>query len=261
MCPRGSAGAAPSKKLRSSAEKSGILGSSAILATTATLDADALVGSVGSAALRPYVADKGFEGEETHQRWLQSHGVRTVCPLKGNGRKGRWPKRLGRWAVSIRQINRDRLRKATQHFRTLSAFAESALKTWRGCGLVWRRGWRCTASAAGSTNYSAVLGWLSLICWIGDLDPSEAFKSQKGLITRRAGCIDREIVLPSLWWALISALIPTRSAQCRTTVQSAHPRYIEDAYTCKLQSQKRPGWSLLRPARSCEPDLPIQLIG
>ena len=116
MCPRGSAGAAPSKKLRSSAEKSGILGSSAILATTATLDADALVGSVGSAALRPCVADKGFEGEETHQRWLQSHGVRIVCPLKGNGRKGRWPKRLGRWAVSIRQINRDRLRKATQHF-------------------------------------------------------------------------------------------------------------------------------------------------
>jgi hypothetical protein len=138
-----------------SAWKNGILGSSAILATTATLDADALVGSVGSAALRPYVADKGFEGEETHQRWLQSHGVRIVCPLKGNGRKGRWPKRLGRWAVSIRQINRDRLRKAARHFRP-SPRAPSRHGGMRK--LIWWRGWRCTASAPGSANDSAILG-------------------------------------------------------------------------------------------------------
>jgi hypothetical protein len=75
------------------------------------------LGSLGSAALRPYVDDKDCEGEDTHQTWLQSHGVRIVSPLRGNGRKGRWPKRLRRWAVSIRQINRDRLRRATQHFR------------------------------------------------------------------------------------------------------------------------------------------------
>ncbi len=67
-------------------------------------EAHARLGSVGSAALGPYVADKGFEGEENHQRWLESYGVRIVCPPKGNGRKRRWPKRLRRWAASIRQI-------------------------------------------------------------------------------------------------------------------------------------------------------------
>ena len=62
------------------------------------------LGSVGSAALGPYVADKGFEGEQNHQRWLDLYGVRIVCPPKRNGRKRRWPKRLRRWAASIRQI-------------------------------------------------------------------------------------------------------------------------------------------------------------
>jgi hypothetical protein len=54
--------------------------------------------SVGSAALGPYVADRGFEGEENHRRWLDLYGVRIVCPPKRNGRKRRWPKRLRRWA-------------------------------------------------------------------------------------------------------------------------------------------------------------------
>jgi Transposase DDE domain len=62
------------------------------------------LGSVGSAALGPYVADKGFEGEENHQRWLDLYGARIVCPPKRNERKRRWPKRLRRWAASIRQI-------------------------------------------------------------------------------------------------------------------------------------------------------------
>jgi hypothetical protein len=60
--------------------------------------------SVGSAAWGPYVADKGFEGEENHRRWLESYGARIVCPPKRNGHKRRWPKRLRRWAASIRQI-------------------------------------------------------------------------------------------------------------------------------------------------------------
>jgi hypothetical protein len=59
---------------------------------------------VGSLALGPYVADQGFEGEENHQRWLESYETRIVCPPKPNGRKRRWPKRLRRWAASIRQI-------------------------------------------------------------------------------------------------------------------------------------------------------------
>jgi hypothetical protein len=62
------------------------------------------LGGVGSAALGPYVADKGFEGEENHRRWFESYGARIVCPPKRNGRKKRWSKRLRRWAASIRQI-------------------------------------------------------------------------------------------------------------------------------------------------------------
>jgi hypothetical protein len=60
--------------------------------------------SVGSMALGPYVVDKGFEGEENHHRWLESYGVRIICPPKRNEHKRRWPKRLRRWAASIRQI-------------------------------------------------------------------------------------------------------------------------------------------------------------
>ena len=60
--------------------------------------------STGSAALGPYVADKGFEGEENHRRWLNLYGARIICPPKRNGRSRSWPKRLRRWAASIRQI-------------------------------------------------------------------------------------------------------------------------------------------------------------
>ena len=60
--------------------------------------------STGSEALGPYVADKGFEGEENHRRWLDLYGARIICPPKRNGRSRSWPKRLRRWAASIRQI-------------------------------------------------------------------------------------------------------------------------------------------------------------
>jgi hypothetical protein len=59
--------------------------------------------SVGSAAAGPYVADKGFEGEGNHQRWLHRYGARIIHPPKRNSRKP-WPKRLRRWVASIRQI-------------------------------------------------------------------------------------------------------------------------------------------------------------
>ena len=60
---------------------------------------------MGSAAVGPYVTDKGFEGEENHRRrWFQYYGARLVCPPRRNGRKRRWPKRLRGWAASIRQI-------------------------------------------------------------------------------------------------------------------------------------------------------------
>src|SRR5829696_8100202 len=60
--------------------------------------------SVGSAPTWPSVTDKGFEGEENHRRWLDLYGACIVCPPRQNGRKRRWPKRLRRWAASIRQI-------------------------------------------------------------------------------------------------------------------------------------------------------------
>src|SRR5918995_1922664 len=61
------------------------------------------IGSAGSAALGPYVLDKGFEGAENHRRWLDNYGARLICPPKGNAREV-WPKRLRRWVAGIRQI-------------------------------------------------------------------------------------------------------------------------------------------------------------
>ena len=58
---------------------------------------------MGSAAAGPYVADKGFEGEENHRRWLDRYGARIIHPPKRNSRKP-WPKRLRRWIAGIRQI-------------------------------------------------------------------------------------------------------------------------------------------------------------
>jgi hypothetical protein len=60
--------------------------------------------SVGSAALGPYVSDKGFEGEENHRRWLNCYGARIICPPKRNERRRRWPKQRRRWVAGIRQI-------------------------------------------------------------------------------------------------------------------------------------------------------------
>jgi hypothetical protein len=61
------------------------------------------IGSAGSAALGPYVVDKGFEGAENHLRWLDNYGARLICPPKRNARQT-WPKRLRRWVAGIRQI-------------------------------------------------------------------------------------------------------------------------------------------------------------
>jgi hypothetical protein len=60
--------------------------------------------SVGSICSGPYVADKGFEGEENHWRWLEGYGVQIIHPPKRNARKRSWPKQLRRWVASIRQI-------------------------------------------------------------------------------------------------------------------------------------------------------------
>jgi hypothetical protein len=59
--------------------------------------------SVGKLAEGPYVADKGFEGQENQHRWRASYGAVVINPPKRNSRRP-WPKRLRRWLASIRQI-------------------------------------------------------------------------------------------------------------------------------------------------------------
>lgn len=72
--------------------------------------------SVGSSASGPYVVDKGFEGEDDHRRWLECYGARVICSPKRNGRKRKWPKRLRRWAASVRQIVQSVLEKLHETF-------------------------------------------------------------------------------------------------------------------------------------------------
>lgn len=60
--------------------------------------------SVGSICSGPYVADKGFEGAETHLKWLENYGARVLHPPKRNSRKRSWSKPLRRWVAGIRQI-------------------------------------------------------------------------------------------------------------------------------------------------------------
>ena len=57
----------------------------------------------GSAFSGTYVADKGFEGEQNHRRWLECYGAEVVHPPKRNSKKP-WSKRLRRWIAGIRQI-------------------------------------------------------------------------------------------------------------------------------------------------------------
>jgi len=60
--------------------------------------------SVGLAFSGAYVADKGFEGEGNHRRWLESYGADVIHPPKRNCRKRSWSKPLRRWVAGIRQI-------------------------------------------------------------------------------------------------------------------------------------------------------------
>ena len=59
--------------------------------------------TLGAPAQGWYVADKGFEGRELHQRWRDCYGARVISPPKRNSRNP-WPKRLRRWLAGIRQI-------------------------------------------------------------------------------------------------------------------------------------------------------------
>ena len=59
--------------------------------------------SVGQPTGGPYVADKGFEGQANHQRWLDEYGAELICAPRQDSPHP-WPKQLRRWLASIRQI-------------------------------------------------------------------------------------------------------------------------------------------------------------
>ena len=59
--------------------------------------------TLGAPAQGWYVADKGFEGRESHQRWRDCYGARVISAPKRNSRNP-WPERLRRWLAGIRQM-------------------------------------------------------------------------------------------------------------------------------------------------------------
>ena len=106
--------------------------------------------SVGSAfSSGPYVADKGFEGEENHRRWLDGMGCAsstrlsvTVATPGPSGSGDGWP-------ASVRSS-----RGSTTSCSTPSASIRSDLTSWAACGLGWQRERRCTPSISGSISTS-----------------------------------------------------------------------------------------------------------
>ena len=74
---------------------------------------------VGSAAVGPYVADKGFEGAENHRRWLESYGANVIHPPKRNSRTRSWSK-LEAVARGHPPDRGERLRQALQHLRPVA---------------------------------------------------------------------------------------------------------------------------------------------
>ncbi len=59
--------------------------------------------SAGRPAAGCYVADSGFVGDHTHQRWYEAYGARVVCPPKRTAPEP-WPKRVRRWLAGRRQV-------------------------------------------------------------------------------------------------------------------------------------------------------------
>jgi hypothetical protein len=134
--------------------------------------ADPRLPSVGSPFYSvPYVADKGFEGEENHRRWLDRYAARVVHPSATvvspgpNGLEGGWP-------ASARSS-----RRSTISCSTTSGSTGSDLTSGVGCGLGWQREWRYTTSVCGSVSNSDVPAWPLPTCWDGDLNSHQAFKS------------------------------------------------------------------------------------
>lgn len=59
--------------------------------------------SVGAPAQGPYLADKGFEGQASHQHWREDYGALVICAPQRTSRHP-WPRPWRRWLAGLRQI-------------------------------------------------------------------------------------------------------------------------------------------------------------
>ena len=144
--------------------------------------ADPRLGSAGSAALGPYVVDKGFEGEDNHRRWLARYGAQVICPPK----RGAHTRGVGPSGCGVGQrVSARSWKPSTKSSTVLSVFATSGPTNFKGCGRVWRRGLRCTTSASASTTSSVVPAWPLPTCWDGDLNSHQAFNCVMRFLLRR----------------------------------------------------------------------------
>src|SRR5215204_5471459 len=90
-----------------------------------------------------------------------------------------------------------------------SASGGSGPMSWKACEPAWRRGWLCTISVSGSTSNLVVLGWLSLICWSGDLNSHQAFKEVQDEIKVRLGTFEGE----TIWEENLQAHVPANASR------------------------------------------------
>jgi hypothetical protein len=74
-----------------------------LLAARATPHA-ALPSAGLAAAGNLYVLDKGYEGQQWHQRWAAQWGVQVVCPPKRGDQRRRWSRALRRQIAGLRQV-------------------------------------------------------------------------------------------------------------------------------------------------------------
>lgn len=62
------------------------------------------VGSVGQPTQRVYLADKGFQGANTHRRWQKEYGAEVIAPPQDERARHPWPAGLRRVLAGMRQI-------------------------------------------------------------------------------------------------------------------------------------------------------------
>jgi hypothetical protein len=73
---------------------------------------------VGPIFEQTYIADKGFAGARTHQRWYQEYGVVVITPPNPATKRERpWSRQERRWLASLRQVIESVYEKLLNTFR------------------------------------------------------------------------------------------------------------------------------------------------